>query len=86
MKAILVIDQPEDCTECPLYSEDDYGYGCGYGTGENRRQTNVDDTIPAWCPLKPMPEKLVESKVEWGESRGYQGGWNACIEEIGLGI
>lgn len=66
MKAILVIDMPSDCAS-----------GCPVKCrirGINHR--------PSWCPLKPMPEKLTESKVEWGESRGYQGGWNDCIEEI----
>lgn len=87
MKAILVIDQPEDCTECPLYSEDDYGFGCGYGTKECRRHTNIDDTIPTWCPLKPMPQYRDDhfryANREMGcvinaEARGF----NRCLREI----
>jgi len=62
-KAILVIDMPENCLECPL----EYGVavnnkillnhnicnGCG--------KPNADSTKkPDWCPLRPMPEKKEE--------------------------
>lgn len=81
-KAILVIDQPKYCTECPLYSEDDYGFGCGYGTLENRRQTNVNDEIPAWCPLRPLPQYQQYRHSTGAFTRGFTKGWNTCIKEI----
>lgn len=94
MKAVLVIDMPNDCTECPLYSDDDYGFGCGYGTKENRRQTNVDDTIPTWCPLKLLPKKkvgddLYERYGSWTLSdekeASYRAGFNDCLDAIAGG-
>lgn len=32
--------------------------------------------------LKPMPRKLTEADISWGEQRGYRGGWNNCLAEI----
>ena len=76
MKAILVIDLKTD--ELPKD-----GYANIYVFG--KYYEDEEDDFVAYikgCPLKPIPERLAEPKVEWGESRGYQGGWNDCIEEI----
>ena len=65
MKAILVIDMPEACAD-----------GCPVmcrTRGINHR--------PTWCPLKPLPEKVVVDMSESHEAY-YQIGWNECIEEL----
>lgn len=85
MKAIIVIDMPKNCDECPCYYKE--GYRCQVPSVE--------------CPLKPMPEKLyVESyriedimpsefdidkltlKIQLDADKLFSVGWNACIEEL----
>ena len=82
MKAILVIDMPIDCYDCPCYYED-----------KDRcevliKKAGADDEKPSWCPLKAMPEKINEKAIDF-VPRGYWSpddyeakGWNDCIEEI----
>lgn len=81
MKAILVIEMPNSCDECPCctwipeYSE----YGCGISG-------NLEDITdkPSWCPLKTLPKKMtpvvLHQCVE--DEFLYQKGWNDCLEEI----
>ena len=57
MKAILVIDMPNDCSHCPVSSISDYQYICD----EMGRIMSEDEYYaqkPDWCPLKPIPEKM----------------------------
>ena len=80
-KAVLVIDMPNSCSKCPLFG-DYYADMCcrgmydrtiNYPYPENFRQD--------WCPLKPVPEEDNSDHLsEW--ARGYQGGWNDCINAI----
>lgn len=81
-ESILVIDTPESCEVCPLYSEDDYGYGCGYGTLTYRRRTPLDDTKPSWCPLRPLPKKKKTGGSQSWMMEYRASGWNACLDEI----
>lgn len=85
-KAILVIDMPINCYDCPLASAiplDEYEgiydanicSGCG--------SINFDSySRPGWCPLK-MLEKIenVGFGVETREC-GYIDGFNYCIDQI----
>ena len=79
MKAILVIDMPKDCRECPCF----YDWICC----QAKSGLNVEgDEIPRGCPLKPMPEKM---KVNYDfiascevTEKVVAMGWNACIDEI----
>lgn len=80
-KAVLVIDMPDSCRECPLFSSYYTDMCC---KGFDNRGINYPypkDFKQEWCPLKPLPEEdEKEYHIEW--SRGYQGGWNDCIEAI----
>ena len=69
MKAILVVDMPKSCEDCPCT---DYMF-C-YAT---QKELEIDWEVnkPSWCPLKPMPMRSV-----W--KGDFSDGWNACIEEI----
>ena len=77
-KAILVIDKPEGCRNCPLF---DFEYmRCNYNGDKN----NLDIF---GCPLKEIPYKM--EQVYGGEDGSeelyeemYMAGWNACIDEI----
>ena len=77
MKAILVIDMPATCWDCPCESE----YFCGAACKE---LFYVEDRKPDWCPLKEMP---LEMDVDYSKVCDYQDGyyaegWNDCLEEI----
>ena len=77
MKSVLVIDTPEYCGQCPCfrYGEDNY---CA-ATGETNYSHRCEK--PTDCPLKQLPEEDNDEHIsEWG--RGYQGGWNDCIDAI----
>ena len=61
MKAILVIDMPDNCAECQF---------CGFGGRDLEKyvccltREHSDDTHMVGCPLKPLPQK---KKVEVNE-------------------
>ena len=71
MKAILVIDMPDECGECPCYNDE---YTICQIDG---RKVGAFSPVQDWCPLKPMPKK--HDNVPKHE---YELGWNDCIEEI----
>lgn len=80
-KVVLVFDMPDSCSKCPLFG----GYYADMCCkGMNNRGINYpypEDFRQDWCPLKPLPEEDNDEHVsEWG--RGYQGGWNDCINAI----
>ena len=56
MKAMLLIDMPNICDECPFSWKTDKEWllSCqlehDLGTSKGQK--------PTWCPLKPMPEKI----------------------------
>ena len=73
MKAVLIIDMPNNCEECKIIHLQ--------GHGENICDSGDWSKRPDWCPLKPLPQKrinkdcLVVHEI-WNE------GWNACLDEI----
>lgn len=85
-KAILVMDMPENCLECPL----EYGVavnnkillnhnicnGCG--------KPNADSTKkPDWCPLRPMPARKKETDATADYEYYRMQGYNMCVDELG---
>lgn len=91
MKAILVIDMPKECCECPCF----YDYLCC----QAKDGVNVlGDERPSECPLKPMPNYIPtpylfrQMQIADGlqnadgsvptYSEDYMNGWNDCIDEI----
>lgn len=58
-KAILILDEmPKNCGECKLYMNNGNSYWC--------KAAGIDTTgftIPASCPLKPMPKKKEVKKI-----------------------
>ena len=73
MKAILVIDMPDMCWECPLCHNDCVCDIIGDVTDE--------DCVDMRCPLKPMPEKKKTLDDIYAGS-GFDRGYNGCIDEI----
>ncbi len=75
MKAILVLEMPENCFKCKLQDWANCRIVKGCHTG---------DTRPDWCPLKPMPERkgLLKQLPMYDTDTHYEQGYNACIDEI----
>ena len=70
-KAILVIDMPTNCIDCPVRCD-------GYTPNEFIEKSNKK---PSWCPLRPMPKKQYSSeKDEYVDLLNE--GWNRCLDEI----
>ena len=76
-KAVLVIDMPENCRKCKFYVLGEKADFCG-----QTQYIIFNKSIrEAHCPLNPLPEEDdKEYHLEW--SRGYQAGWNDCIDAI----
>lgn len=78
MKAVLVIDMPNNCGECKLIHLQ--------GIGESICDAVDWSKRPSWCPLKPLPNYRDNSKKPqdyadvWID--GAKTGWNACLDEI----
>ena len=86
MKAILVIDMPTDCPECPMahWNKLDEFTGCEAISGKkyaiNDKEYAESSCRPSWCPLKDLPQKI-EGKREMFMPT-YSLGWNDCIGTI----
>ena len=80
MKAILVIDMPTCCEDCPCLQQDDII--CRALNEELFVNRDEEPIKSARCPLKPLPEpkyaKATDTDLYWGKCFG----WNACLEEI----
>ena len=79
MKAILVIDNPNDCYDCPCYYEDkDMCEAFD-------KKAKADSGRPSWCPLRPLPSKRRKPFTKtFGTpyNIGKAEGWNRCLDEI----
>ena len=80
MKAILVIDMPEDCNGC-LCLEDEERY-CR-GDEKYFRYCGLGNKKPEWCPLRPLPKKKEPFyDINEGDYDKRIDGWNDCLDEI----
>ena len=81
-KAILVLDKPNSCSECPLFGNH-YSDMCCYAL--NNREINYPypkDFVQDWCPLREPPERREEDYCLDEFEEGLACGWNECIDEI----
>ena len=77
-KAILIMDMPSSCSECPIHSIN----VCGDICCRKRNGRNCIIDKPIWCPLRKCPTKQDEN-AQITESDYYRTqGYNACIDEI----
>lgn len=85
-KAILVMDMPTKCIGCPLHFVDEPNYWCG----ANMKDLLTDDIEtykPEWCPLRELPQKKrTIGKESENDQLCFNGGYNACIDEIMKGV
>lgn len=86
MKAILIIDKPENCK---LIDTQNKCRGCAfyYENKDDKMSCYIDDYIKdckGSCPLKPLPQKkyVNEEIAKYDCEYDEQIGWNDCIDEI----
>ena len=66
-KAILVIDMPSNCNECCLHHHMTDNLPEDWCGANEKEVVSEAKDRPAWCPLKPVPDKQ------------YEGGtWTMC--------
>ena len=86
-KSVLVIGTPERCIDCEIgqnmSNAMEVCIRCPI-VGKSALDGEAE-TIPGWCPLKPLPEKKEyinsNSNIETTKNIAAAG-WNACIDEI----
>ena len=83
-KAILVIDMPQDCTQCPCASCP--GYETIVWSGVKQEFVGVgilgsEIIRPDWCPLREAPSYKLATNPEGAEAV-YILGWNEAIDTI----
>lgn len=77
-KSVLVINTPKYCALCVLRS----GVLHPFCRVNNRDITDLS-IRPDWCPLKPLPEKMIIPRgVKNTDGLEYACGYNTCINEI----
>lgn len=96
MKAVLVIDMPTDCPECPMahWNKLDEFTGCEAVSGKkyaiNDKEYAESSCRPSWCPLRPLPKKFNEG-IEYDMDgfgfdkyleTGFKMGWDAYYDKI----
>ena len=70
MKAILVIDIPENCFKCPIL--------CDFKAGNGFRPCRAEN-----CPLRPVPsEYCVSNKADQYDNERWFYGYNRAIRDI----
>lgn len=90
-KSVLVIDTPEHgCISCLIGRNHSNSLEtCIYCPIAGKCVLDKEaETIPDWCPLRPLPEKkeyIVPIDNVESQKDIIAVGWNACIDEIAGG-
>ena len=85
MKAILVLDMPKSCTDCPYlgFEKDTKNPACVICEGRFKKDEDIENERSIICPLKPLPDKENPDRLEKGTYfKAYDTGWNDCLKEI----
>lgn len=94
-KSVLVIDTPENCSDCQFCYELDEGVEACCSISDDDEDTSLMKKIdceygycqgkPDWCPLKPLPEKkeyVDPTSSAKAKKNIIAVGWNTCINTI----
>lgn len=85
-KAVLVLDMPQTCKDCPLnYLTDCDDSVCVPTENLIYPEWIEENRKPDWCPLYSLPEKKeVTGKYPQPDKipPSYKIGWNACVDEL----
>lgn len=84
MKAVLIMDMPEDCRACKF----NVSVSCRI-THRSCAYYYTEKGKPEWCPLQKLPERkehlYVNSTAEaclQERQAGINKGWNACLDRL----
>lgn len=77
MKAILVMEMPENCIKCPLLNGSDE---CIVQDEETNYYADTFYDLRNGCPLVPMPERA--NHPDYCDNGRFDAGWNACLDAI----
>ena len=81
MKAILILEMPKYCEDCPCSFFDRWDIQLNLICAQTREYVN-GSSKPNWCPLRKLPEKRHNDEIlvnsDYWECRGF----NKCIDEI----
>lgn len=79
-KAVLVLDMPKSCIDCPCHFAEENGMVyCGV-MKKGLLSDDIETYKPDWCPLRELPEKAYHEY--YCDNGRYDRGWNACIDAI----
>ena len=79
-KVMLVMDEPMDCTDCPLTDLSSMtGDKLCLAANMKWIETQNVGKKPEWCPLRDIPMK---KNTDFSSNVVYANGWNACVDEI----
>lgn len=83
-KAILILDMPKGCLYCPVGNNiSNVLETCIICKAVGRTAIDEEtETIPNWCPLKPLPEKKLVTADDTTAAVAIKYGWNNCIDEL----
>lgn len=94
-KSVLVIDTPENCSDCQFCYELDEGVEACCSISDDDKDASRVKKIdceygycqgkPDWCPLKPLPEKkeyVDPTSSAKAKKNIIAVGWNTCINTI----
>lgn len=83
-KAVLVIDMPESCCNCPM----NFWNNCGVLDAKKKFSGRIEKPSTERlkdCPLKLLPEKYETDKNKCSDpfyQFEFEYGYNQCIDEI----
>ena len=77
-KSVLVINTPSDCKECDCH----LWLVCVPKDEDLEPDENGRDSIPDWCPLRPLPESKDIGYPNDNYDVGFADGWDSCLKEI----
>ena len=84
-KAVLVMDMPSSCDECPLFGSHYSDMTCK-ANGRSINYPYPKDERQDFCPLRNLPEKKVLSgdvaDIQKMGKELIDIGYNACIDEL----
>lgn len=78
-KAVLVMDMPSSCDECPLFDSHYSDMTCK-ANGRSINYPYPKDERQDFCPLRELPKKK-EIRLDHALHE-YESGYNACIDEL----
>ena len=81
MKAVVVIDMPKDCHECPCFRVEN-DFPTYYGEYCSVTRKGLSGERPLWCPLRLLPSFKAVDLNDTRDVVMFCHGWNTCLAEI----